>query len=774
MCWAYIGNSSGIEWLDLSIPAGLLVLWLIAAVALPQLALRPIFWIITHTIYRLHPHGRENIPKSGPVLLLSNHVTYVDWLLLWAASPRHIRFVAYKGFAKNPLFNWFLKVTDSILIDGEGGPRQIVQSLKQIAEALDRGEAICLFPEGALSRGSGVMLPFRRGFERVLSQTKHPVPVVPVCLYQLWGSLFSYSQNKVFWKWPQQLPYHVTIKFGTPLPPTVTATEVRLVIQSLAAETSIEASKFLRPVHRQFVRIGSKFKNFKTRCFVDASSGEPREINYLKGLVGTICMSRWLKSKIGTEKNVGIWLPTSVGSAMANISLAFHHRVSVNLNYTMGMDAISSAVRQTGMKTVITSKKFLSRVPLELEGVEFVYLEDALRGITKWQRIRALLEVVLLPGWFLDYVVLGLGSHKADDIVTIIFSSGSTGEPKGVMLSQRNISSNAVSAVGHLGINAGDSLMGVLPLFHSFGYTVLLWLPLQIGASVVYYPDPRQAKEIGELTRKFNCMGLISTATFLRFYLRRCEVEDFKTLRLLMCGAEKLPPALAKEFEAKFGILPMEGYGCTELSPVVSANVPDVNLNGVKQIRNKIGTIGHPIPGVAARTVDPETLKPLPAGTEGMLQIKGPNVMAGYLGRPDLTAKVVHDGWYTTGDIAKIDEDGFLIITGRMSRFAKIGGEMVPLEKVEEDMHAVLGTNDRVLAVAAVPDEKKGERLIVLHTPAMVMAVSELTDQLGKKGIPNLWVPSNRDFHQVPELPVLGSGKLDLKRVSEMAKEVGK
>ena len=774
MCWAYIGNSSSLEWLDLTIPLGLFVLWLLGIFFVPHLAVRPVFWLITRTLYRMHVFGRENIPRTGPVLLLSNHVTYVDWLLIWSAAPRHVRFVAYKGFTKNPLFKWFLRVTDSILIDGEGGPRQIVQSLRQIAEALDRGEAICLFPEGSLSRGSGVMLPFRRGFERVLSQTKQPVPVVPVCLCQLWGSLFSYSQNKVFWKWPQQLPYHATIKFGSVLPSTVTAMEVRLVIQDLGAETSIEASKFYRPVHRQFVRIAARFRNFRLRCWVDASGPEAREVNYLKALVGAMCMSRWLKPRIGTEKNVGVWLPTSMGSALANISLAFHHRVSVNLNYTMGIDAIRSSVKQTGMKTVTTSKKFLSRVPLELEGVEFVYLEDALRGITKWQRIRTLLMVVLLPGWFLDRVVLRLGSHASDDVLTIIFSSGSTGEPKGVMLSQRNIASNAVSAVGHLGINPGDSLMGVLPFFHSFGYSVLLWLPLQIGAAVVFYPDPRQAKEIGELCRRFSCMGLISTATFLRFYLRRCDPADFKSFRLLMCGAEKLPPALAREFEQKFGILPMEGYGCTELSPVVSANVPDIQLNGVRQIRNKVGTIGHPIPGVAARTVDPETLKPIAAGADGMLQIKGPNVMAGYLGRPDLTAKVIHDGWYTTGDMARIDEDGFLTITGRLSRFAKIGGEMVPLEKVEEDMHAVLETNDRVLAVAAVPDERKGERLIVLHTPGMTMTVSDLTDKLGKRGIPNLWIPSDRDFHAVAELPTLGSGKLDLKRVGEMAREVAK
>jgi acyl-[acyl-carrier-protein]-phospholipid O-acyltransferase/long-chain-fatty-acid--[acyl-carrier-protein] ligase len=326
----------------------------------------------------------------------------------------------------------------------------------------------------------------------------------------------------------------------------------------------------------------------------------------------------------------------------------------------------------------------------------------------------------------------------------------------------------------HLSLVANDRLLGVLPFFHSFGYTVLLWLPLQVGGSVVFYPDPRQAKEIGELCRTLHCTGFLSTATFMRFYIRRCEPDDFKTLRILICGAEKLPPSLIQEFHAKFGVLPMEGYGCTELSPVVAANVPDEDVAGVKQIRNKIGTVGHPLPGVAGRIVDPDTLQPLPPGSDGMLLIKGPNVMPGYLGKPELTAKVIHDGWYTTGDMARIDEDGFIVITGRLSRFAKIAGEMIPLEKLEDEMHQVAGTTDRVFAVAAIPDEKRGERLIVLYLPTLNIPLREVFAKLTERGMPNLWIPSERDCYQVPEMPLLGTGKLDLKRVKELALEQAK
>ena len=771
---AIITDPSGLQWADLGVLAGILFVYLLLGIPFPGLVLRPFFWLATRTIYRIRVTGQEYVPATGPVLLLANHVTFIDWLLVWHASPRTVRFVAWAGWLKNPIFRWFLKVTNSILIDGEGGPKQIVRSLKQITAALDAGEAICLFPEGALSRGGGVMLPFRRGFERVLSAAKQPVPVIPICLSQLWGSIFSYAKGKVLWKWPHRIPYRVSVAFGKPLPPTVTAPEVRLIIQELSAETAIRDSNDLRPVHRQFLRTATRFANMRRVVWVDASAGKPREVSYLRGLVGAMCIANWLAPRIGTEKNVGLWLPTSVGSALANIALNFLGRTTVNLNYTSGTDAIRSAVKQTGLKTVITSKRFLSRMSLELEGVNIIHLEDAQAGITKWQKVRAFLAAAILPGWILEHVVLGLGRHKLDDIATVIFSSGSTGEPKGIPLTYRNVTSNTAAAVDHITLVPGDRLLGVLPFFHSFGYTLILWLPVQIGASAVLYPDPRQAKEIGELSRTFRCTGLLSTATFLRFYLRRCGPDDFRAMRIIVCGAEKLPPALAKEFEEKFGILPMEGYGCTELSPTVAVDVPDVDVKGIKQIRNKIGTVGHPIPGVACRLVDPDTDKPLPPGSEGMLVVKGPNVMPGYLGKPEMTAKVIHDGWYTTGDMAKIDDDGFITITGRLSRFAKVGGEMVPLERVEEDMYAVVGTNDRILAVTSLPDEKRGERLVVLHTPAFTMPPREMGQKLVERGLPNLWVPGDRDYYKVDELPLLGTGKLDLRKVKELAGKVAK
>jgi acyl-[acyl-carrier-protein]-phospholipid O-acyltransferase/long-chain-fatty-acid--[acyl-carrier-protein] ligase len=341
------------------------------------------------------------------------------------------------------------------------------------------------------------------------------------------------------------------------------------------------------------------------------------------------------------------------------------------------------------------------------------------------------------------------------------------------MLTHGNIAANVESVIQAIDPAPGDRLLSILPFFHSFGYTVTLWLPLQVGASTVYHANPLQAREIGELCKKYNCTIFVATPTFLRSYLRRCEPGDFASLRILVCGAEKMPPTLAQEFKQKFGITPLEGYGCTELSPVAAVNVPDWQEDSLRQVGNKPGTIGQPIPGVAARIVHRESLKDLPQGQEGLLLMYGANVMKGYLGRDDLTTqKIIDGGWYITGDLAFLDEEGFITITGRQERFAKVGGEMVPLEKVEDELQLILNTNDKIVAVTAIPDTKKGERIIVLHTALVQITAQELWKQLSGRGLPNIYVPSQRDFFQVTELPILGTGKLDLKKCKQMAQQM--
>jgi acyl-[acyl-carrier-protein]-phospholipid O-acyltransferase/long-chain-fatty-acid--[acyl-carrier-protein] ligase len=747
--------------------AGAALLLALAYLFRYRLLVRLPLWVLKHTLYRLRVHGLENLPAQGPALLVCNHVSHLDALLLLAAQKRRIRFTVWAPYLRTPGLRWLLRLANVIPVDSSSGPSAILQSLREAGDALARGEVVCVFAEGGITR-TGFLLPFHRGFEQVVKRS--PAPVIPVCLDNVWGSIFSFQGGRIFWKWPLRIPYPVSIAFGQPLPPAATAAEVRQAIQRLSADCSIRRADRRRPIHRQFVRTAVRHP-FRV-CFIDPNSPYKLKFRYGEVLVGAKILARRLRPLLGGERMVGVWLPPSAGAAITNIALALLGKVAVNLNYTSAPESIQSAVRQCAIRHVLTSVRFLSKLKLDPgPGVELVPLEQYRQTVTRWERIRAFLGVLLLPGFVQERWILGLGRHHLDDLATVIFSSGSTGDPKGVMLTHGNIAANSESMIQAINLRPRDRLLGVLPFFHSFGYTVTLWGPLQIGSSIAYHVDPRASKEIGELCRRHGCTIFLTTPTFLRFCLRRCEPGDFQTVRLLVCGAEKLPATLAEEFKERFGVEPLEGYGCTELSPVVSTNVPDWERDGVRQVGNKRGTIGQPLPGQAARIVDPDTFEPLPPGREGLLLIYGANVMAGYLGRPELTREAVRDGWYVTGDIARYDEDGFLTITDRLSRFSKIGGEMVPHQKIEDELHEIAKATERTFVVTAVPDEGKGERLVVLHLPLNELDARGLSQQLSGKGLPNLWVPRERDFYQVPELPVLGSGKVDLKRVKELALE---
>jgi acyl-[acyl-carrier-protein]-phospholipid O-acyltransferase/long-chain-fatty-acid--[acyl-carrier-protein] ligase len=751
-------------------------------------AWQTLLWrILLHALYRFRVYGQHNIPASGPALIVCNHVSAIDWLVLCVACPRRVQFVPTVGMSRNPLLALFLT----------WGRHRTVQPLDSdtpapdafddaVTAALDRGEVVAIFPEERITR-NGQMRPFSRGIERVLRNTSRDVPVIPTCTAGLWGSVFSYKNGSRLGKLPENLRRAVSVWFAAPLPKTASAPEIRAAVAEAQADLAIRESDEIVPVPRWYVQTSSRWRNIFRPAFVDVATGTERRLNCGQGLVACWCLAGWLKKRLASppaisdatgrreldkREPVGLWLPTGLGSTLANIALGFLRITTVNLNYTAGRDAVTSAARQVGMRYVITSRRFEQRVPLELPSdIERIYLEDALAAITKGQKLIRFLAVLILPSLLLERLT-GASQSRPDDILTIIFSSGSTGEPKGVMLTIRNISSNVYGFYVGVDLRRTDRMMATLPFFHSFGYTVCLWAPAVVGMQAVFYPDPRAAKEVGELSRKHRCTILLGTATFLRFYMRRCEPEDFKSLRLLICGAEKLPVKLAKEFEAKFGVLPLEGYGCTELSPVVCTNLHDIEIDGVRQVANRLGTVGQPIPGVVAKAFDPDTLAPLPPGVEGVLCVKGPNVMAGYYGQPERTKKVIFDGWYVTGDMGLIEPDGFIRITGRLSRFAKIAGEMVPLEKLEEEMQDLLGTGERMVAVFPVPDERRGERLIVLYLPEVESKLDEVLKELPKRGLPNLWVPDRRDCYAVEAFPVLGSGKMDLRKAAELAQKM--
>lgn len=450
---------------------------------------------------------------------------------------------------------------------------------------------------------------------------------------------------------------------------------------------------------------------------------------------------------------VGVLLPSSVGGSLANLGITLAGLVPVNLNFTAGKAAMESAVGQCGITTILTSRVFLAKAKLEaMEGM--VFIEDVLKSGNK--------ALAFLTARFAPVFMLRAGKTP-DSLATVIFSSGSTGNPKGVMLSHYNILSNieAVSQVFWLGER--DRIVGVLPFFHSFGFTVTIWLPLVTGCGAAYHPNPTDAKAIGELIAKYKGTFLLSTPTLCSGYARKCTKEQFRTLRFVLVGAEKLRESIAKQFQEAFGVELLEGYGCTEMSPVVAVNVPNFEAGRDTQLGNKFGTVGHPLPGVAARIVDPETLEAKGANQEGLLLVKGANRMMGYVG-----GAPHDDDWYRTGDIAVLDDEGFLRITDRLSRFSKIGGEMVPHLKIEDAIHKTCG--DEPCVVLGIPDEKKGERLVVLFVGALTP--EEVWKRLAETDLPRLWLPKRENIYPVDGLPTLGTGKLDLRGVKARAVEL--
>jgi len=727
---------------------------------LPDSLVRFVLWAATHTIYRIRVEGRDNIPETGGALFVANHMSFVDGLLLIASTDRPIRFLVYKAIYDLPYVKPFARMIRAIPISSEQRPREMLHSLREATNAIKNGEVVCIFAEGQITR-IGQLLPFRRGMERIMKGVD--APIVPVNLDGVWGSIFSFERGRFVWKLPRSIPYPVTVSFGKPMPATTPPFEVRRAVQHLQTDAYRHHRRRMRTLHRSLIHTAHRHP-FR---FALGDKRRPR-MKWGSALLSAIFLARRLRSTWAGQEMVGILLPPSVPGALVNYAATLAGKVPVNLNYTSSDESLASCAVQCKLDTVITTKQLLDRIPLKVPG-KTILLEEIASGHGFGERLVALF-LWFFPGGALERI-LGGGKNKVlDDLATIIFSSGSTGEPKGVMLTHYNIASN-IEQMGQLFMfDSGDCLLGVLPFFHSFGFTVTLWLPAALGIGVAYHPSPLDLTAIGEIVRDYRVTFLMATPTFLQAYARRCSPEDFGSLQYVVVGAEKLPERLALAFEDRFGIRPLEGYGATECAPVVSVNTRDYRAPGFRQVGAKRGRIGHPLPGVSVRIVDPDTREPLAAGTPGLLLVRGPNIMLGYLGKPEKTAEVLQDGWYVTGDIATEDEDGFLTITDRLSRFSKIGGEMVPHIKVEEQLHELAGVTDQRFVVTAVPDGKKGERLVVLHTltPEELRPVLE---RLGESGLPNLWTPRPNQFFSVEDLPHLGTGKLDLRRIREMALE---
>ena len=494
------------------------------------------------------------------------------------------------------------------------------------------------------------------------------------------------------------------------------------------------------------------------------------KLTYRETIQRATALALFLKRSVGSSPYVGILLPPTAPAAVANIAVTLLGKIPVNLNYTTSDSVVNSCIDQCGMSHVITAQKAIEKFHLK-PNRPLILLEEVAKQIKPTDKLAAAIASYS-PRIVAPRILPGLQGNRLDETATVIFTSGSTGDPKGVMLTHKNVLSNVFGIAQHVQLTPEDTVLGILPFFHSFGFSVTLWTVLGLGLKAVYHYSPLDAKIIGTLSEKFGATVMTATPTFMRSYLQRCKPEQFAKLRLLILGAEKLKPELAREIEEKLGINPIEGYGCSETGPVVSVNVPMQvhSREGTLISGNKRGSVGRPLPGTEIRTSDPETGKVLSDGETGVIVVRGPQVMRGYLNRAEATATVLRDGWYLTGDLGFIDDQGFLSITDRLSRFAKIGGEMVPHHAVESAIAVAAGVPDSSIAVTSLPDPKRGERLVILHTQ-LPITPEVVCSRLAEGETPRLWIPSTSDFIEVETIPVLGTGKLDLRGIRRLAEE---
>ena len=712
---------------------------------------------LARLIYRVTITGRERLPAGG-FLLLPNHITWIDAILLQLAAPRPIRFIIDETYYRHRLLHPFLRLTGCIPIT----PRRAKEGIRLAAERIRAGEIVCLFPEGQLSR-SGTLLRLQRGYELIARQAE--AAVVPVWLDQLWGSIFSFEGGRFFTKRPREIPFPVTIAFGQPL--AADKADIATVREELLklGEACYSRRSILREHLASACLRGLKRRPFAT-AVVDGLDHSTLSRGKLLGVA--TALARYLRSQCA-ERRIGIVLPPGKAGVLANLAIVLAGKIPVNLNFTSSRESIQSAQMQAGLKNIISARAMAKK----LEG--FPWTE----GVLHLDEVLPAMKPAIFCWWMLCLVIprtllerlLHVPKVGDRDEALLLFTSGSSGAPKGVALSHRNILGNVSQFSVMLAARKDELILASLPFFHSFGCTVTLWYPVIEGVKIVSYPSPLEAAKIAALIERYRATVMFATPTFLRAYLRKAEPEQLRSLRLVVTGAEKLAGDIAHAFEERFGKSVYEGYGLTETSPVISVNLPDPapKVAGISiQPSSRLGSTGKMAPGIAAEIRDPETDAKLTLHETGMLWVRGPNIFDGYLNDQERSAEVLRDGWFKTGDLGRFDEDGFLYIEGRLSRFSKIAGEMVPHEMIEQKIVSALKLEaqaERIVAVMGVPDEAKGEAIVLLSS--IEIDAQQLRAALRAAEVPNLWVP--RTIRRVDAIPVLASGKLDLGKCKQLA-----
>ena len=721
--------------------------------------------LVARLLYRVKVLGASNIPASGGALVVSNHISYVDVVVLQLACPRPIRFLAFKGQGTGWLLNWIFERAGVIPVSAD----KPSQWLRDSVWALRQGEVVCVFAEGEISR-TGQLMTLRRGFELMARTAK--VPVIPAVVDGLWGSVFSFSRNTYLWKSPRLMPTSVCVAFGEPLPYGLAdCVTTRKALMGLGVLAFDERPTLRRNLGFEVVRRLARRPG--AVAIVDRTSAR-REVTGAQLIAAAAVLARRIRRTV-PEKRVGIVLPPGAGAAIANLAVMCAGKVPVNLNFTAGAASAISSIAGAGLGTVISADAMRER----LAGFPWPERTVDLRAELEAAGGRRAMAPFLIAAWLLPnkWVARAVGAPQegGNAEAAILFTSGSAGAPRGVVLSHRNLLANCQQISSTSILPNTWVMLGCLPVFHSFGFTFTLWYPLLMGCKLVTTPSPLETRALIDSIREEGVTVFLGAPTFVRPLLKKATPADLRTLELVVTGAEKLTDDLRRGFQEKFHLEILQGYGLTETSPVSNINVPHppvTTATADEQVGKKVGSVGRLLPGMAARIVHPDSGEELPTGEQGILLLKGPNIFARYLDEGPGSVASHRDGWYVTWDLARIDSDGFVTVEGRLARFSKMGGEMVPHVTIEQKIAELYGYDPgegQGIVVVGVPDSVKGEALVVVTT--LDLSPSEVREKLSGAGFPNLWIP--RVVRRVGQIPVLGTGKLDLRECRRLAMDPG-
>jgi acyl-[acyl-carrier-protein]-phospholipid O-acyltransferase/long-chain-fatty-acid--[acyl-carrier-protein] ligase len=734
----------------------------------PHLFARILLFPILRLGYKTDIQGIEHIPPSGGVLLLGNHISWIDWLVLQVACPRGLKFVMFKGVYDKWYLRGFFKFFSVIPIAG-GASKSAIENIRA---RLLNGEAVALFPEGVISY-NGQIGKFERGFEVAIEGLD--IPIVPFFLRGLWGSSFSRADDHYKSLSRPNGKREIIVAFGKPLEASAKAAEVKRAVAELSVRAWDLHLSRQKPLHYRWLQRAAA--DPFSLALVDQPSGA--QLTNLKLLVSVLLFMRKLKKRLDNQDKIGVLLPSSAAGAIVNLALFALGKKAINLNYTVSRENLLSAATQSGLRTIVASRTFADKLAsrgFDLSHIlkdRAVYAEDIKGSIKKRDMLFASLFALFAPAWLIS--ALFFAKTRIDDTATILFSSGSESAPKGVELTHKNLLANVRQVADLLNFRKTDVVLNSLPIFHSFGLTITTLLPLAEGVLMIAIADPTDAVAIGKMCAKYKASILLGTSTFFRLYIKNKKLDPLmlESVRIAVAGAEKLKEDVKQGFRLKFGIEIYEGYGATETAPVVCVNMPNALERDTFKtlVFHKEGTVGLPLPGTIVKIVDPDTMRELGVNEDGLIIIGGPQVMKGYYrdkAKTDEAIAVIGDWrYYKSGDKGHIDEDGFITIVDRYSRFAKIGGEMISLTSVESQIAALFSEEIDAIAVA-LSDDKKGEKVVLLYAgetneDAFIRAVK------GSQISP-LMTPA--EIYKVESLPKLASGKADFKASKALAQSL--